>query len=136
VVTGTRAGTLLIGASRERVGFDRSWSLPVLRRLAAQAVALLPFLAQVSAIRAYRGFRPDTPDQLPVIGPDPWIGGLYHACGHGGSGTGLAPATGALIAHMLTAASTPVAASPTARGTPAAEGPAVDPFPFHPERFG
>ncbi|MFL6126224.1 NAD(P)/FAD-dependent oxidoreductase, partial [Actinophytocola sp.] len=31
VVEGTRAGTVLIGASRERVGFDRTVSLPVLR---------------------------------------------------------------------------------------------------------
>ena len=30
VVEGTRSGTVLIGASRERVGFDRSFSLPVL----------------------------------------------------------------------------------------------------------
>ena len=72
-VTSVRGGAVLIGASRERVGFDRSWSLPVLRRLAAQAVALFPFLADVSAVRAHRGFRPDTPDRLPIIGPDPWI---------------------------------------------------------------
>jgi len=135
VVAGTRAGTVLIGASREQVGYDRSWPLPVLRRLAAQAVALLPFLAQVSALRTYRGFRPTTPDHLPVIGPDPWIGGLYHACGHGGSGICLAPATGALIAGMLTAAPTPVPAS-SAGATPTPSGHAVDPFPFHPERFG
>jgi glycine/D-amino acid oxidase-like deaminating enzyme len=137
VVVSTRAGTVLIGASREEVGFDRSWPLPILRRLAAQAVALLPFLAQVSALRAYRGFRPATPDHLPVIGPDPWIGGLYHACGHGGSGIGLAPATGALIARMLTTAPAPVPAnSGTADAAPAANGWPVDPFPFHPERFG
>ena len=45
VVEGTHAGTVLIGASRERVGFDETLSVEVVRRLAAQAVRLFPFLA-------------------------------------------------------------------------------------------
>jgi len=118
VVESTRAGTVLIGASRERVGFDRTFSLPVLRRLAAQAVALFPVLADVHAIRAYRGFRPFSPDHLPVIGPDPRAPGLLHACGHEGAGIGLAPVTGELITAALTGARPP-----------------LDPAPFRPERF-
>jgi D-hydroxyproline dehydrogenase subunit beta len=101
VVEGTPSGPVLIGASRERVGFDRSASLPVLRRLAAQAIGLFPMLAQVNAIRAYAGFRPYLPDHLPVIGRDPRVPGLFHACGHEGAGIGLAPATGHLIARAL-----------------------------------
>jgi D-hydroxyproline dehydrogenase subunit beta len=108
VVEGTRSGTVLIGSSRERVGFDRTMSLPVLRRLAAQAVALFPFLSGVHAIRAYRGFRPYCPDHLPVIGPDPRLPGLLHACGHEGAGIGLAPATGALIAAAITGTAVPL----------------------------
>lgn len=118
VVEGTRAGTVLIGASRERVGFDLSYPLPVLRRLAAQAVALFPFLAGVRVLRAYRGFRPFTPDHLPVVGPDPGTPGLWHACGHEGAGLGLAPGTGALIAALVTGAQ-----------------PDVDPKPYEPGRF-
>jgi glycine/D-amino acid oxidase-like deaminating enzyme len=102
VVEGTRAGTVLIGASRERVGFDRSLALPVLGRLAAQAVGLFPFLAEVNVLRSYLGFRPYCPDHLPVIGPDPRVPGLVHACGHEGAGIGLAAATGHLIAQVLT----------------------------------
>ncbi|MEZ0089850.1 NAD(P)/FAD-dependent oxidoreductase [Streptacidiphilus sp. EB129] len=101
VVEGTAAGPVLIGASRERVGFDRTLSVPVLRRLAAQAVALFPVLAQVRTLRAYRGFRPYLPDHLPAIGPDPVVPGLFHACGHEGAGIGLAPATGMLLARLL-----------------------------------
>lgn len=101
VVEGTASGPVLIGASRERVGFDRGISLPVLRRLAAQAVALFPMLARVNAIRAYTGFRPYLPDHLPAIGPDPRVPGLFHACGHEGAGIGLAPATGHLISRAL-----------------------------------
>jgi glycine/D-amino acid oxidase-like deaminating enzyme len=118
VVEGTRAGTVLIGASRERVGFDRTLSLPVLRTLAAQAVGLFPFLADVSLLRSYVGFRPYCPDHLPVIGPDPRVPGLVHACGHEGAGIGLAAATGHLIAQALT-------------GAP----PDVDLRPFRPDRF-
>lgn len=118
VVEGTRSGTILIGSSRERVGFDPAFSLPVLRRLAAQAIELFPFLREVHAIRAYRGFRPYSPDHLPVIGPDPRVPGLVHACGHEGAGIGLAPATGDLVASVLTGAT-----------------PAVALRPFRPDRF-
>ena len=118
VVEGTRSGPILIGASRERVGFDRTLSHQVLRRLAAQAVRLFPFLSEVSAIRAYRGFRPYTPDHLPVLGADPRVEGLLHACGHEGAGVGLAPVTGELTAAVLTGAA-----------------PALDLRPFRAERF-
>jgi glycine/D-amino acid oxidase-like deaminating enzyme len=104
VVEGTRAGTVLIGASRERVGFDRTMSLPILRALAVQAVGLFPFLADVTLLRSYLGFRPYCPDHLPVIGPDPRVPGLVHACGHEGAGIGLSAATGHLIAQALTGA--------------------------------
>jgi glycine/D-amino acid oxidase-like deaminating enzyme len=118
VVEGTPAGPILIGASRERVGFDRSFPVPVLRRLAAQAIELFPILADASIIRAYQGFRPYCPDHLPVLGPDPRAPGLLHACGHEGAGVGLAPATGLLIAQALTG-----------------NTPEVDPTPFAPTRF-
>ncbi|WP_233645289.1 NAD(P)/FAD-dependent oxidoreductase [Streptomyces sp. BSE6.1] len=102
VVEGTRGGTILIGASRERVGFDTTMNPAVVARLAAQACRLFPFLRGVHLMRAYRGFRPYCPDHLPVVGPDPRVPGVVHACGHEGAGIGLAPATGALVtAHLL-----------------------------------
>ncbi|WP_228921404.1 FAD-binding oxidoreductase [Streptomyces sp. DH7] len=101
VVEGTRAGTILIGASRERVGFDTSMNPDVVATLAAQACRLFPFLRGVHLIRAYQGFRPYCPDHLPVIGPDPRVPGVLHACGHEGAGIGLAPGTGALVTAQL-----------------------------------
>ncbi|GAA4896337.1 hypothetical protein GCM10023237_13480 [Streptomyces coeruleoprunus] len=118
VVEGTPAGPVLIGATRERVGFDRGLSTEALRRLAAQATALFPVLADVRALRAYHGFRPYLPDHLPAIGADPRVPGLYHACGHEGAGIGLAPATGLLLAAALSG-----------------ERPALDLAPFRPDRF-
>jgi glycine/D-amino acid oxidase-like deaminating enzyme len=101
VVEGTRAGTVLIGATRERVGFDRRWSPAAVQALADGARTLFPFLADVAVLRGYRGFRPYCPDHLPVIGPDPRAPGLWHACGHEGAGIGLAAATGRLIGQSL-----------------------------------
>jgi glycine/D-amino acid oxidase-like deaminating enzyme len=101
VIEGTRGGTVLIGASRERVGFDRTVSIDVLRRLAFQAVGLFPFLAEVSLLRTYLGFRPYCPDHLPVIGEDPRAPGLLHAAGHEGAGIGLAAATAHLLAQHV-----------------------------------
>ncbi|MEU9715403.1 FAD-binding oxidoreductase [Streptomyces sp. NPDC047976] len=112
VVEGTPSGPVLIGATRERVGFDRTLSTEALRRLAAQAAALFPFLADVRVMRTYHGFRPYLPDHLPAIGPDPRVPGLLHACGHEGAGIGLAPATGALVAAALTGAEPPVPLHP------------------------
>ncbi|MFJ4241253.1 NAD(P)/FAD-dependent oxidoreductase [Streptomyces iakyrus] len=118
VVEGTPAGPVLIGASRERVGFDRSLSLPAVRALAAGATGLFPFLARVRAMRTYAGFRPYLPDHLPAIGPDPRAPGLFHACGHEGAGIGLATGTGQLIAQALTGRT-----------------PDLDLGPFRPDRF-
>ncbi|MFE4633214.1 NAD(P)/FAD-dependent oxidoreductase [Streptomyces sp. NPDC056773] len=118
VVEGTPAGPVLIGATRERVGFDRSLSTEALRRLAGQAAALFPVLAGVRVLRTYHGFRPYLPDHLPAIGPDPRVPGLFHACGHEGAGIGLAPGTGVLIAAALTSAE-----------------PVLDPAAFDPGRF-
>lgn len=123
VVEGTRAGTVLIGASRERVGLDPGFAILVLRRLARQAVDLFPVLADVELLRAYRGYRPFTPDHLPVIGPDPAVPGLLHACGHEGAGVGLAPATGAIVADVL------VGAPPTLDVTAFAPGRFAAPVP-------
>ncbi|GGZ63037.1 NAD(P)/FAD-dependent oxidoreductase [Streptomyces bluensis] len=118
VVEGTAAGPILIGASRERVGFDRSFSLPVVRALAEGAVRLFPFLSEVRALRTYAGFRPYMPDHLPAIGPDPRVPGLFHACGHEGAGIGLATGTGHLIAQAL-----------------GGKAPETDLAPFRPDRF-
>ena len=112
VIEGTKSGTVLIGASRERTGFDRTLSVPALSKLAAQAAGLFPVLARVQLIRAYCGFRPYCPDHLPVIGPDPRAGGVLHACGHEGAGIGLGPATGTMIANLLTGAASPVSPAP------------------------
>ncbi len=101
VVEGTPAGSILIGSSRERIGFDRSVNTDALRQMAANAIALFPFLKTTRIIRHYHGFRPYCPDHLPVIGHDPRAPGLWHASGYEGAGIGLSAGTGKLIAQAL-----------------------------------
>ncbi|MET4060273.1 glycine/D-amino acid oxidase-like deaminating enzyme [Arthrobacter sp. UYP6] len=119
VVEGTPAGSILIGSSRERVGFDRTVSVPALRTIAANAAALFPFLKEVKIMRHYHGFRPYCPDHLPVIGPDDRAPGLWHASGHEGAGIGLSVGTGKLMAQAL-----------------AGKTPDLSLEPFTPARFG
>ncbi|MCP2266710.1 NAD(P)/FAD-dependent oxidoreductase [Promicromonospora thailandica] len=117
VVESTRGGTVLIGSSREQVGFDDRPRAEVLAHMARRAVAVFPFLAQTNVMRSYLGFRPYMPDHLPVIGADPELPGLWFATGHEGAGVGLAPATGDLVAAALLGAD-----------------PAVDPRPYAADR--
>lgn len=119
VVESTSAGTVLIGSSRERVGFSDERTLPPLAEIAAKATRLFPFLADTMLLRSYHGFRPYAPDHLPAIGADGELDGLFHAAGHEGAGIGLAPTTGELIAHAVLATPRP-----------------LDPTPFLPTRAG
>jgi glycine/D-amino acid oxidase-like deaminating enzyme len=119
VVEGTASGTVLIGSSRDAAGFSAAPDPAALAEMARRAVGLFPFLARVRAIRSYTGFRPASPDHLPIIGADARVPGLFHATGHEGAGIGLAPATAELITALVTGATPP-----------------VDPAPFGPDRFG
>lgn len=118
VIEGTKSGTILIGSSRERVGFDRTVSLLALREMARKALALYPKLASVALMRTYFGFRPYCPDHLPVIGLDPRAPGLAHAAGHEGAGIGLSVGSGRLLVQAIVG-----------------EQPDLDLTPFAPERF-
>ena len=64
------------------------------------------------------GTRPCMPDMLPVIGPARRHPGLWLHFGHGHQGFTLGPATGRLLAEMITG-----------------EAPYIDPAPFRPERY-
>jgi D-hydroxyproline dehydrogenase subunit beta len=121
VVEGTASGTVLIGSSRDVAGFSMAPDPAALAEMARRAVSLFPFLAGVRVIRGYTGFRPASPDHLPVIGPDAEVAGLFHATGHEGAGIGLAPATAELITALVTGTAAPVDPAPFAPGRFAAE---------------
>ena len=112
VVESTPSGTVLIGSSRERVGFSDEGLLAPLSEIAAKAQRVFPFLRDTMLLRTYHGFRPYAPDHLPAIGADATVAGLFHAAGHEGAGIGLAPTTGALIAHALLGTPAPLGPTP------------------------
>ncbi len=105
VVESTRGGTILIGSSRRRVGFDDTIVPDVLSAIAVKALRLFPSLADAAVMRAYGGFRPYVDDHLPVLGEDPRLGNLWHATGHEGAGIGLSVGTARLLRELLTGAS-------------------------------
>ena len=87
-------------------------------RALPKARALFPLGEAVEA-KPWMGARPCLPDMLPVIGKAPRHNGLWFDFGHQHHGLTLGPATGRLLAEMMTG-----------------ETPFADPKPYAAERFG
>ena len=94
--------------------------------LAAQAQLSQAVLAAQQAVDLgqpmptppWLGSRPTLPDSRPMIGPAPRHPGLWLALGHQHIGLSTGPATGDLLASLMTR-----------------QDPALDPTPFRPDRF-
>jgi glycine oxidase len=65
-----------------------------------EAYRVLPDLAEAAFLGARAGFRPGTPDNLPVVGRTS-TPGLVLASGHYRNGILLAPLTGKAVARMV-----------------------------------
>ena len=93
-------GLLLVGASMERVGFDRRILPGTTEWLSSQAAFLFPHLAETSPSETWVGFRPSS-DALQL---GRWHSDrLYLAYGHFRNGILLAPVTAKYIADEVTA---------------------------------
>lgn len=107
-----------LGSTMEFAGYDRSLNrtrLDALTRGAHEYLRLLPG----SAVREeWFGWRPMTPDDLPVLGRVPRFRNVTLATGHGMLGLTLAPVTGLLVSEIL-----------------ADRAPSLNLAPFSPERF-
>ena len=110
IIEATQSGTILCGSSRQFAGFDTTVDEAVLGRMLRDCLRLVPALGRLRVIRGYAGLRPFAADGMPLIGPIDASGRILVATGHEGSGHGLAPATGALVAALLTGAASPFAA--------------------------
>jgi glycine/D-amino acid oxidase-like deaminating enzyme len=93
-------GQVLIGSSRQYGNEDSAVDRKMVRAMLERACAYMPAIAGLSAIRCWTGFRPATPDKLPLIGPSAEPG-LYLATGHEGLGITTCLATARLIADEL-----------------------------------
>lgn len=87
-------GSLLAGSTMEAAGFDTSTTAAGIRAVRRAAERLLPALAGVEPTERWAGLRPGTPDELPILGPDPELEGLVHATGFGRNGILLGPLAG------------------------------------------
>lgn len=105
-------GQLLLGSSREFVGFDSGVNRRLLARMIARAALYVPRLPRLSAVRTWVGFRPSTPDNLPLVGPWPAVPGLWIAAGHEGLGITTCLATARLVADGLRGAAPPIDPAP------------------------
>ena len=94
-------GQMLLGSSREFVGLDASINRRIRARMIRRALEFMPALASLSAIRTWIGFRPATPDNLPLIGRFDPAPGLVIAAGHEGLGITTALATAELVADTI-----------------------------------
>lgn len=106
-------GRLLLGSTVERVGFREGTTAAAVRDLLTAALALVPTLHDAALRRTWSGFRPRTPDDLPLIGALD-VAGLLVATGHFRNGVLLAPITGAIVAALITGGALPVDLAPFA----------------------
>jgi glycine/D-amino acid oxidase-like deaminating enzyme len=97
----TASGSILVGSTREFVGFDRNTTYSGINTIAGQILRVLPGLRDLHIIRAYAGLRPFTPDGLPILGPVSGLEGFFMAAGHEGDGVTLSPITGELVAQVV-----------------------------------
>lgn len=107
-------GQVLIGSSRELVGWDASVNRRIVRLMLERARAFMPALADASLLRIWTGFRPATLDKLPLIGPWEALPGLWIAAGHEGLGITMALGTARLIADLIAGRETAIDAAPYA----------------------
>jgi glycine/D-amino acid oxidase-like deaminating enzyme len=97
-----KTGQILIGSSRQYEVEHSEVEPAILSRMMERAFEYLPALKFASAIRAWTGFRPATPDKLPLIGPWTQDPTLLLATGHEGLGITTSLATAKLVrAHIL-----------------------------------
>ncbi len=104
-------GRIVIGATVEYVGFNKAVTAGGIRGLLDAAIEMVPSLADADVVEAWAGFRPDTDDHLPVLGPCE-IANLFLATGHFRNGILLAPVTAELLARCVTEQTIPDALRP------------------------
>ena len=101
-------GRLLVGATVEEVGFRKGATPRGMSRLMHDASAIVPAIADMPLLETWAGFRPATPDGLPVLAEDPAVRGLFYATGHYRNGILLAPITAVCMADVVTGARPPI----------------------------
>jgi thiazole synthase len=93
-------GRIIVGATVEEVGFTPGNTPSGLQTLLNAAIQLYPALQDFPIQECWWGFRPATPDELPILGASR-CSNLTLATGHYRNGILLAPITAGLIADLV-----------------------------------
>src|SRR5207248_11796472 len=100
-------GTVIVGATKEEVGFDTSVTAGGALWLLEAAIRLMPALEQCAVERLWTGLRPKTPDTFPILGRAPGWKNVTLAVGHSSFGVLLSAITGQAIAELVTTGQIP-----------------------------
>jgi glycine/D-amino acid oxidase-like deaminating enzyme len=92
---------LRVAGTVEIAGLDAPPNEERAKALVQHARRMFPALTGTQ-VRYWMGFRPSTPDSLPVLGPAPGRPGLHFAFGHGHFGMTGGPPSGRLVARLIT----------------------------------
>ncbi|MGG6263534.1 glycine oxidase ThiO [Leptolyngbya sp. AN03gr2] len=93
-------GRIVIGATSETVGFQAGNTAIGVHQLLSAAIRLYPAIQGFTLEETWYGFRPATPDELPILGSSPFAN-LTLATGHYRNGILLAPITANAIAQLV-----------------------------------
>ena len=96
-----KTGQMLVGSSRQNDSEDPSVEHHMLSRMFERAFKYMPDLRDVRITRTWTGFRPATPDKLPLIGRVGDNEKLWIAAGHEGLGITCSLGTGKLLCDMI-----------------------------------
>ena len=100
-------GTIVVGATKEEVGFEKQLTAGGVAWLLSSAMHLVPALEQCAIDRMWTGLRPRTPDNQPILGRAPGWENVTLATGHGSVGIMLSAITGRTIAELITTGTPP-----------------------------
>jgi glycine oxidase len=107
-----RDGHLLVGSTREDVGFDKSTTEEARTMLLQRAVALLPALRDMPVVQHWAGLRPASPGNIPTIGRHPHLPNLYINSGHFRYGVTMSPASVEVLLNTINSTAQPFDVSP------------------------
>ncbi len=111
-----RGKRILVGATKEEMGFDTTVTAQGTSWLTTTARRLLPQLHEGVLQSTWAGLRPRTPDSHPIIDfLAPWENVLI-AAGHNSTGIMLSAITGRCIADMITTGLVPAIVQPFSAG--------------------
>lgn len=94
-------GVIIAGSTTEYSGFTKETTEAGITTIKSAASEILPALSNLPIVEKWAGLRPGTADDLPVLGEDPIIKGLYYATGHYRNGILLTPITAQVITELI-----------------------------------